>query len=79
MVEKDIEGLKNSEVIFAIVDGVDSGTLFEIGYAIAEGKKVIAFAQNETEESLKMLEGTNCEIVKDLTTAIYKTYWKLGT
>ena len=79
VVEKDIEGLKNSEVIFAIVDGVDSGTLFEIGYAIAEGKKVIAFAQNETEESLKMLEGTNCEIVKDLTTAIYKTYWKLGT
>ena len=65
--------------MFAVVDGLDSGTLFEVGYAIAQNKKVIAFVQNEGEESLKMLEGSNCIIEKDLTTAIYKTYWELAS
>lgn len=75
VVNKDIEGLEECEVIFAIIDGLDSGTLFEVGYAIAKNKTVIAYVQNETEESLKMLEGTACVIEDDLSTAIYKTYW----
>lgn len=75
VVNKDIEGLDECEVIFAIIDGLDSGTLFEVGYAIAKNKTVIAYVQNETEESLKMLEGTECVIEDDLSTAIYKTYW----
>ncbi len=78
VVKKDLEGLDGSKIIFAIVDGLDSGTLFEIGYAICQKKKVIAFVQNEGEESLKMLEGTNCIIEKDFTTALYKLYWELG-
>lgn len=78
VVDKDIEGIDQSQVMLAIVDGLDSGTLFEIGYAIAKNKKVIAYVQNEDEESLKMLEGTDCIIEKDLATAIYKTYWQLG-
>lgn len=75
VVNKDIEGLNESDVIFAIVDGLDSGTLFEIGYAVAQKKKVIAFVQNETKGALKMLEGTFCNIETDFATAIYKTYW----
>lgn len=77
VVDKDIKGLEESEIVFAIIDGLDSGTLFEVGYAISLNKKVIAFVQNETEESLKMLEGTHCIIEKDFTTAIYKSYWNL--
>lgn len=72
---KDIEKLKECSCVFAIVDGLDSGTLFEVGYAIALGKKVVAYVENETEGSLKMLEGTGCDIEKDFTTAIYKTFW----
>lgn len=78
VVDKDLEGLNSSEIVFAIIDGLDSGTLFEVGYAICQEKRVIAFVQNEGEESLKMLEGTNCIIERDLTTAIYKLYWELG-
>ncbi|MEO2071130.1 MAG: PfkB family carbohydrate kinase [Zunongwangia sp.] len=78
VVSKDLEGLDKSEIVFAIIDGLDSGTLFEVGYAICKKKKVIAFVQNEGEESLKMLEGTNCIIERDLTTAIYKLYWELA-
>ncbi|MFC4872120.1 PfkB family carbohydrate kinase [Negadavirga shengliensis] len=79
VVVKDLEGLDESEIVFAVIDGLDSGTLFEVGYAVSQGKKVIAFVQNEGEESLKMLEGSGCIIEKDLTTAIYKTYWSLET
>jgi hypothetical protein len=79
VVGKDISGLDESKIVFAVIDGLDSGTLFEVGYAIAQKKKVIAFVQNETEESLKMLEGTACIIENDLTTAIYKLYWALAS
>lgn len=78
VVYKDLEGLDESKIVFAIIDGLDSGTLFEVGYAICQKKKVVAFVQNEGEESLKMLEGTNCIIERDFTTAIYKLYWELA-
>lgn len=79
VVQEDLIGLDSSEVVFAIIDGLDPGTLFEVGYAIAQGKDVIAFVQKEGEEALKMLEGTNCTIVRDFTTAVYKTYWSLAS
>jgi nucleoside 2-deoxyribosyltransferase len=78
VVSKDLEGLEQSQLVFAIIDGLDSGTLFEVGYAVKNGIPVIAYVQNETEESVKMLEGTGCVLEKDLTTAIYKSYWHLG-
>jgi nucleoside 2-deoxyribosyltransferase len=57
------------------LDGLDSGTLFEIGYARAMNKPVIAFVQNENEHALKMLVGTECEIVDDFVSSIYQTTW----
>jgi nucleoside 2-deoxyribosyltransferase len=78
VVDLDIKGLNESKVVFAVIDGLDSGTLFEIGYAISKGKKVIAYVQNESKDSIKMLEGTHCIITSDLSTAIYKTFWALA-
>lgn len=75
VVPADISALEKSDFVFAIVDGLDSGTLFEIGYAKAIGKPVVAFVQNESEQNLKMLEGTNCEIVSDFASAIYRITW----
>lgn len=72
---KDIEGLEKSDIVFACVDGLDSGTIFEIGYAVAKGKLAVAFVQNERPEDLKMLEGARCLLEKDFVTSIYKTYW----
>ncbi len=72
---KDIEKLNECACVFAIVDGLDSGTMFEVGYAVAKGKKVVAYVENETEGALKMLKGTGCDIEKDFTTAMYKTCW----
>lgn len=74
---KDVEGLEASAAVFAVCDGLDSGTLFEIGYARKLGIPVVAFAQSESEESLKMLRGTGCEIVDDFASAIYRLRWVL--
>lgn len=78
VVSKDIRGLNESKLVFAVIDGLDSGTLFEVGYAVKMGIPVIAYVENETEESVKMLEGTGCILEKDLTTAIYKAYWLIA-
>lgn len=75
VVPADIKALDSSNVVFAVADGLDAGTLFEIGYARARGKPVIAFVQNESKDDLKMLEGTGCEITDDFVTAIYRTVW----
>lgn len=75
VVPKDIEHLIDCNCVFAIADGLDSGTLFEVGYAVSQGKKVVVYVENETEGALKMLAGTGCDIENDFTTAMYKTYW----
>lgn len=75
VVPADIEALDKSDVVFAVVDGLDSGTLFEVGYARAMNKPVVAFVQNESQNNLKMLEGTHCEIVDDFASAIYQVTW----
>ncbi|MGN6194991.1 MAG: PfkB family carbohydrate kinase [Ginsengibacter sp.] len=78
VVGKDIKGLEESKLVFAIIDGLDSGTLFEVGYAVSKNIPVIAYVENESVESIKMLEGTGCILENDLTTAIYKSLWILA-
>lgn len=76
---KDIEGLKASRCVLALVDGLDAGTVFEIGYARSLAKPVIALAESTPLEALKMIAGTKCEIVSDFVTAIYRTAWTART
>ena len=78
VVLKDLEALNHSSIVLAVLDGLDSGTLFEIGYAVKMGIPVIGYVENESSESIKMLEGTNCILEKDLATAIYKCFWKIA-
>jgi nucleoside 2-deoxyribosyltransferase len=73
----DLCAIDSSNIVFAILEGLDSGTLFEIGYARAKSIPVVGFAQAVVEESLKMLSGTDCVICDDFVTAIYRTVWKL--
>ena len=75
VVAKDVEAIVKCDGMLAILDNLDSGTLFEVGYARAIGKPVVGFAQNTTDEAVKMLQGTDCCICDDLVTAIYKMIW----
>ncbi|OEZ49276.1 nucleoside 2-deoxyribosyltransferase [Janthinobacterium sp. MP5059B] len=72
---EDLLGIDKCDVLFAICDGLDSGTIFEVGYAIATRKPVVAFTQVENKSDLTMLTGTGCLIESDLDTAIYRAIW----
>lgn len=74
---QDIDGLNKSDIVFACLDGLDAGTVYEIGYAKSMGKHVIVFVQNESEENLKMITGSGCLICNDLVTALYEVIWAL--
>lgn len=73
----DIKGLEKSDAVFAILNGLDAGTIFEVGYAVKKGIPVVCFSQNVDAESLKMVEGTGCEVVDDFVSALYRTIWRL--
>lgn len=77
VVQKDIDAIESCDVMFAIADGLDAGTMFEIGYARSIGMPVVIYSEVEKgAENLKMMEGTGCEIYSDYTTALYATRWK---
>lgn len=74
---KDIEELRKSGVVLALLDGMDSGTLFEVGYARSIGLPVVAVAEAVKESDLTMISGTGCLVTSDLSTGIYKACWEL--
>jgi len=76
VVQKDLEGIHQCDALFAIGDGLDSGTIYEIGYARALNKPVVFYAENESEQDKKMMEGSDCVITDDYVTAIYQTVWE---
>ncbi|CAJ36339.2 nucleoside 2-deoxyribosyltransferase [Methanocella arvoryzae] len=41
------EEIRRSDGVFAVLDGRDAGTIWEMGYAFSAGKPVIAFAEEE--------------------------------
>lgn len=75
VVKADLELLDESELVLAIGDGMDPGTVFEVGYAKAQGKPVVFYAENEVGEDIKMFEGSDCYMVRHFPTAIYRTVW----
>lgn len=75
VVPKDLQALGDVDIVLGLVDGLDPGTLFELGYARSKGIPVVAFVQQEQGESLKLLTGSDCRIETDFTTAIYRTNW----
>lgn len=76
VVQQDLDAIEGSDIVFAIADGQDSGTMYEIGYARALGKPVVVYSERETESTLKMAVGSNCTVCRNYTTALYATLWK---
>jgi len=75
--KKDIEGIDKSNIVFCVLDNLDSGTLIEIGYSIANGKKIIGYHRTCYKPQLTMLNAGEVTIYNNLTTAIYHTIWNL--
>jgi len=76
VVVKDLEGIRDSDLVLAITDGLDAGTLFEIGYARAFNKPVVIYSERHEGESLKMMKGSCCIICDDYASALYSTLWE---
>jgi hypothetical protein len=75
VVPGDIAAINACDLIYAIGDGLDAGTIYEVGYARALGRPVVVYAENETTENLKMMEGTDCFIYRDFVSSIYRAAW----
>lgn len=76
VVGMDLDGIKVSDMVLALADGLDAGTVYEIGYARALDKPVVVYSERHEGESLKMMEGSGCTICTDYTTALYSTLWE---
>ncbi|MPZ35457.1 MAG: hypothetical protein GEV13_31575 [Rhodospirillales bacterium] len=72
----DLAALRSCDRVFAILEGCDPGTLFEVGYARAKGIPVFAYTETVTNENLTMFIGSGCHVFSDLVTTIYRTKWK---
>ena len=44
--QQNLEGIRNTDAVFAITNGLDAGTLWEAGFAYGIGKPVIYYAEN---------------------------------
>ena len=73
--EGDIRGLIDSSGVFANICGLDTGTIYEIGYAQAIKKPVTLFAQDCKKKDLTMLIGGGCKYYEDFTSAVYNSVW----
>jgi Nucleoside 2-deoxyribosyltransferase len=74
--KKDLELLERSDVVLALLDGLDVGTIFEMGYARAFQKPVIVLSQRALHElDQTMIVGTDCAVYEDYVAALYATAW----
>ncbi len=74
---QDLFGLEQSGLMLALLDGLDAGTLYEVGYARSREIPVVAVAESVDANDLTMLLGSGCIVTNDLTTAIYRACWAL--
>jgi nucleoside 2-deoxyribosyltransferase len=73
--EKDLDGLRSSDAVLALLDHGDAGTVFEVGWAVRRGIPIVGFATSFDREGAKMLTGTTVEMHRDLSTACYRAAW----
>jgi nucleoside 2-deoxyribosyltransferase len=50
--------------------------MFEVGYARAKGIPVFAYAETLSPEALKMVVGSDCIVISDFVSCVYRTIWK---
>jgi nucleoside 2-deoxyribosyltransferase len=74
--KKDLNGVDSADILYAVLNDYDPGTIFEIGYAISKHIPVVIFIENKTPINMTMFEGSGCIIESDFATSIYKVIWE---
>jgi nucleoside 2-deoxyribosyltransferase len=75
--KEDLKGVDKSDILYAVINNYDPGTIFEVGYAISKGIPVVVFIENNTPINMTMFEGSGCIIESDFATSIYKVIWEV--
>lgn len=70
VVRQDIDAIAKGDGLFALLDGYDAGTLFEIGFARALNKPVTILITSKDRANLAMLVGTGCDVFHDFASAV---------
>lgn len=73
--QADLAGLAACDAVLAVVDDVDAGTLFEVGWATANDVPVVIHSQRAPSEAHTMPKGTGSTVFDDLSSAIYAAVW----
>jgi hypothetical protein len=73
--DADIAALRDCDTVFALLTNYDPGTVFEVGFARALQKRVVAVIGSTDSKNLTMLIGTGCEIYHDFVSAVYNAVW----
>lgn len=73
--QKDLNGLDDCDVVFALLDGFDPGTIYETGWAARENIPVVGFSSEAHAKETKMLVGMGAEVHTDLTSALFRSIW----
>lgn len=72
---QDLVAIMSADLVFALGDGLDPGTMYELGHARAAGKPVIVYCENESDGNKKMMLGSGCQFHTDFVSAIYNASW----
>lgn len=71
----DLAGLAHCDSVLALLDGLDAGTVFEVGWATCAEMPVVAFCQRCDEADLTMVGGSGTVVYDDLSSAVYAAVW----
>lgn len=74
--QNDLDAIDEADLVFALLDHLDSGTQFELGYARKAGIPVVGYAANLDNLSKTMILGTGCEVYGDLSSAVFNAIWR---
>ena len=72
----DIAALEECDVVFAILDGLDSGNVIRGRLRTRPRNASLRFGANGSPEDLKMIEGSQCRVYDDLVTALHHLAWR---
>ena len=72
----DLVGLKQADSVLALLDGLDSGTMYESGYATAQGIPVVGLTSDKRSVDLTMIVGNGARIHEELSSAVYDAIWQ---
>lgn len=71
----DLDGLRGSDAVLALLDGWDPGTIYEAGWAHRHNIPVVGLLSTTASEEDKMLVGSGAEIHRHVASAIYRAIW----